>query len=68
MPHNTIELDVLRVASPDVLGQTKKLSVADPFRFSNAKGDLKDVSGFEEIRNVAAASALNFKSAMNASK
>jgi len=67
MPQNTIELEVLRVASADVLGQTRKLSVAAPCRFSNAKGDLKKVAGFDEIKRVAAASAVNFKSVMKAS-
>jgi len=57
----TIELKVLRVASPDVIGQTKPLSVAKPFCFSNAKGDLKKVDTYAEIRKIAAESAANFK-------
>jgi hypothetical protein len=57
----TIVLDVLRVASPDVLGQTKPLSVATPFCFSNAQGSLKKVDSYEQISKLAAASAANFK-------
>jgi len=64
MPAQTqeiIELDVLRVASPDVLGHTKPLSVATPFCFGNAKGDLKRVESYEQIQKMAAESAANFK-------
>ena len=57
----TIVLDVLRVASTDVLGQSKPLSVATPFCFGNAKGDLKKVEGYDHIQKMAAASAANFK-------
>jgi len=57
----TIVLDVLRVASPDVLGQSKPLSVATPFCSSNAKGDLKRVDNFAHIEKIAAESAANFK-------
>jgi hypothetical protein len=57
----TIVLEVLRVASTDVLGETKPLSVAAPCRFSNAEGHLKVVNNYDEIRKAAAASAMNFK-------
>ena len=56
-----IKLDVLRVGSPDVLGQTKPLSVAKPFGSSNAQGDLKKVDSYEHISKMAAESAANFK-------
>jgi hypothetical protein len=62
----TIVLDVLRVASTDVLGQTKPLSVAAPFCFGNAKGDLKRVEGYEHIQKMAAASAASFKTSLSA--
>jgi hypothetical protein len=61
LTQETIVLDVLRVASNDVLGQTKPLSVATPFCFGNAKGDLKKVEGFEHIQKMAAASAVSFR-------
>jgi hypothetical protein len=64
----TITLDVLRVQSTDVLGQTKPLSVATPFCSSNAKGDLKSVDNFEEIAKIAAESAANFKAHIKAAK
>jgi hypothetical protein len=57
----TIVLDVLRVASTDVLGQSKPLSVATPFCFGNAKGDLKRVDGYEHIQKMAASSAASFR-------
>ena len=57
----TIVLDVLRVASPDVLGQTKPLSVATPFACKNANGDLKKVDSFTDIERIAAESAASFK-------
>jgi hypothetical protein len=57
----TITLEVLRVASPDVLGETKPLLVAAPGRFSNAQGHLKTVDSYDEIRRAAGASALNFR-------
>lgn len=58
-----IVLDVLRAASPDVLGETVPLSVARPeaFSFSNAKGDLKSVDSFADIQRIGAASAASFK-------
>ncbi len=58
---DAIVFDVLRVASPDVLGQTKPLSVATPFCCNNAKDDLKKVDSFKEIERIAAESAANFK-------
>lgn len=60
----TIVLEVLRVASTDVLGETKSLSVAAPCRFSNAEGHLKTVNSYDEIRKTAAASAINFREAV----
>ena len=59
-----ILLDVLRVPSNDVLGQTKPLSIASPFGFSNAKGDLKSVDSYAEIRRIASASAASFTASM----
>ena len=58
-----VELDVLRVASLEVLGQTKPLSVSvpAPFCLSNAKGDLKTVDSWSEIAKMAADSATSFK-------
>lgn len=56
-----IVLDVLRVASTEVLGQTKPLSVAAPFCLSNAKGDLKDVESFDHIEKNAVASGAAFR-------
>lgn len=55
-----IALEVLRVASPDVLGQSTPLSISNPFCFSNAKGDLKKVDSFEEIQKIAEESTRNF--------
>lgn len=55
-----ITLEVLRVVSPEVLGQTKPLNVATPFSFKNAPGELKDVQSFDDIKETAAASARNF--------
>ncbi|HEY1171058.1 MAG TPA: hypothetical protein VGH19_06765 [Verrucomicrobiae bacterium] len=43
-----------------MLGQTKPLEVV-PCRFSNAKGDLKDVDHVGDIRRMAGASAVSFK-------
>jgi hypothetical protein len=63
-----IVLDILRVSSPDVLGETKQLSVASPFMFSNAQGELKDVDSFEQIRKIASESGARFKTVMTASK
>jgi hypothetical protein len=57
----TIALDVLRVPSADVLGQTKPLSVATPFCSSNAKGDLKTVDNLAQIQRMASESAISFK-------
>lgn len=57
----TIVLDILRVASTEVLGQTKPLSVATPFCFSNAQGNLKEVDSYEQIQRIAAESAANFR-------
>jgi hypothetical protein len=62
----TIVLEVLRVASPDVLGQSKSLSVAVPFCFSNAKGDLKKVDNYADIQKMAAESAASFKANIKA--
>ncbi len=59
-----IVLKVLRVASPDVLGQTKPLSIATPFCFSNASGHLKTVDSYAQIRKMAAESATSFKASM----
>ena len=64
----TITLEVLRVQSTEVLGQTKPLSVATPFCSSNAKGDLKTVDNLGDIAKMAAASAANFKANIKASK
>jgi hypothetical protein len=64
----TMILDVLRVPSTEVLGQTKPLSVATPFCSSNAKGDLKSVDNFEEIEKMATESAANFKAHIKAQK
>lgn len=61
---HTLVFEVLRVVSPDVLGETKPLTLADSFRFSNALGELKDVAGFGEIKEVAARSAIRFKAAL----
>ena len=61
---NTIVLNVLRVASPDVLGTTTPLSVAAPCRFSNAKGDLREVANFQEVSSTAARSAEAFLAAV----
>ena len=67
MKPEPISLHVLRVASPDVLGKTVPLSVAPPFGFSNAKGNLKSVDSFAEIRKMAAESAAAFKANMSLS-
>ncbi len=64
----TMILEVLRVPSTDVLGQTKPLSVATPFCSSNAQGHLKTVDNFEEIAKMAAESAKNFKAHIKAEK
>jgi hypothetical protein len=64
----TIALDVLRVASADVLGQTRPLSVATPFCSQNAKGDLKKVDSYGEIQRIAAESAANFKTHIRSKK
>jgi len=64
----TIALDVLRVASPDVVGQTRPLSVATPFCSQNAKGDLKKVDSYGEIQRIAAESAASFKTQIRSEK
>lgn len=64
----TITLDVLCVASRDVLGQTKPLVIAAPCRFSNAPGHLRETNTFEEISSVGEASAKNFISALEKSR
>jgi hypothetical protein len=56
----TITLDVLCVASRDVLGQTKPLVIAAPCRFSNAPGHLRETDTFKEISSVGEQSAKNF--------
>jgi hypothetical protein len=60
----TITLEVLRVASPDVLGKTTALTVASPCRFSNAKGNLRPVDGFESVGSIAGNSAKEFLAAI----
>lgn len=60
----TIVLEVLRVASRDVLGATQPLSVASPCRFSNAKGDLREVESLADVSRTAAASARGFMQAL----
>jgi hypothetical protein len=65
----TIVLDVLRVASTEVLGQTKPLSVvAPPFTQGNAKGDLKSVDSLQHIEKIALASAAEFRQNLLAAK
>lgn len=60
---NTIDLEVLTVASNSVLGKTEPLKIAAPCTFSNADGTLCEIEGYDHIRNVAAASARNFLAA-----
>jgi hypothetical protein len=60
----TITLEVLRVASPDVLGKTTALTVASPCRFSNAKGNLRPVNDFGSVGAIAEKSAKDFLAAI----
>lgn len=57
---STIELEVLRVASRDELGTSKKLTVASPCLFSNARGNLRGVRSSDDIRDIAGRSAEGF--------
>ncbi len=67
-PETAITFDVLRVASRDVLGATKPLSVATPCRFSNAKGNLREVDSFKDVSATAERSAADFLSAVKSER
>jgi hypothetical protein len=64
----TITLEVLRVASPDVLGKTTALTVASPCRFSNAMGNLRPADGFGTVGSIAEQSAKDFLDAVAKAK
>lgn len=46
---NGIILEVLRVASTEVLGESTPLRIAPLCRFKNAQGELREVESFEDL-------------------
>jgi len=60
---NKITLEVLCVASNDVLGEKTPLRVAAPCHFSNAKGILREVESFEHLAQEAEKDGQEFRAA-----
>jgi len=58
--NNRLILEVLKVASHDVLGQRNPLTVESPCRFSNAQGNLREVKDYTDIASTAENSATTF--------
>lgn len=60
-----ITLDVLTVASRDVLGASRKLTVASPCQFTNASGNLRPIENYDSVGKIAYASGVKFKESLS---
>ncbi|MFZ4779674.1 MAG: hypothetical protein ACOYM3_30305 [Terrimicrobiaceae bacterium] len=60
---NNIILEVLCVASNDVLGEMTPLRVAAHCHFSNAKGNLREVESYEHLAQEAEKDGQEFRAA-----